>query len=60
MKRFLLFAGEEYYPSGGWYDFRGAFDTVEEAKLAVFKLRGCENGYWSQIIDTETMKEVDE
>lgn len=29
MKRFLLFAFDTYYPSGGWSDFVGAFDTIE-------------------------------
>jgi hypothetical protein len=28
---FLLFAGSEYYPSGGWHDLVGAFSTMEEA-----------------------------
>lgn len=31
MKRFLLFAGDIYYPVGGWNDFVGAFDSAEEA-----------------------------
>jgi len=35
MKRFLLFFGESYYPSGGWKDFQGSFDTVHEARKAV-------------------------
>jgi hypothetical protein len=30
--KYLLFAGHTYYPSGGWYDYRGTYDTVEEAK----------------------------
>lgn len=36
MKRFILFAGDDYYPHGGWQDFRGFFDTIEECyeKLA--------------------------
>lgn len=29
---FALFAGDVYYPSGGWNDFRGTFDTIEAAK----------------------------
>lgn len=32
MKPFLLFAGDSYYPSGGWNDFVLDYDTVEEAK----------------------------
>lgn len=30
-KRYLLFAGENYYPGGGWCDHRGSFDSAEEA-----------------------------
>lgn len=31
MKRFLLFAGESFYPSGGWHDFIADFDSLNEA-----------------------------
>lgn len=31
MKRFALFAGDHYYPDGGWLDFVDSFDTAEEA-----------------------------
>ena len=30
MKRFLVFAGQEYYPLGGWADFKGSYDSIEE------------------------------
>ncbi len=32
LKRFLLFAGKNYYPSGGWRDFIDSFDTKEDAE----------------------------
>jgi hypothetical protein len=31
MKRCLLFAGFDYYPSGGWNDFVESFDSFEQA-----------------------------
>lgn len=31
MKAYLVFLGENYYPCGGWEDFRGDFDSLEEA-----------------------------
>lgn len=31
MKRYLLFSGADYYPSGGWHDFDSSFDTIAEA-----------------------------
>jgi hypothetical protein len=32
---YWLFAGETYYPDGGWGDFRGAFPTVEAALVVL-------------------------
>ncbi len=32
MKRYAVFAGERYYPSGGWNDFEGAFESLAEAE----------------------------
>lgn len=60
-KRFLVFAGEYYYPNEGWRDFRGDFDTIEEAnheaaRLALDpdSLRGRTILDWSQVVDLET------
>jgi hypothetical protein len=36
---FFLFAGDDYYPSGGMYDFRGAFETLDAAKAALPECR---------------------
>jgi hypothetical protein len=54
MKQFLLFAGDTYYPGGGWDDFVGDFETVEAARNAAASCRD-----WWQVIDTATMKEVE-
>lgn len=32
LKRYLLFAFNDYYPAGGWDDFVESFDTIDEAK----------------------------
>ena len=32
MQRFVLFAGSNYYPAGGLDDFRGTFDSLDDAK----------------------------
>ena len=29
----MLFAGSCYYPYGGWEDFQGYFNTIDEAKI---------------------------
>ncbi len=47
MKRFLLFAGDDYYPSGGWGDFVGSYDSVEEAIPDAYS-------EWAHIVDTAT------
>ena len=31
MKRFLVFGFDSYYPDGGWEDFKGHADTIEDA-----------------------------
>lgn len=49
-KRFLLFAGENYYPCGGWADFISAFPCMEEAVSAAHKLIDCN---WWHIVDLE-------
>ena len=48
--RFLLFTGSDYYPAGGWDDFKGSADTLEEALKAAKDA----NDSWVQIVDLET------
>jgi hypothetical protein len=31
MNEYMLFMGADFYPSGGWEDFSGYFDSVEKA-----------------------------
>jgi hypothetical protein len=59
MKRFLLFAGYDYYPHGGWNDFKGAFDTIEEAQTAFTKFIQEDSGFtWGHILDTSKVKVI--
>ena len=52
MKRFLIFAYDSYYPTGGWGDFDSDHDTLEEAReVAKVLKKRCE---WIQIVDLET------
>ena len=55
-KRYILFAGDQYYPGGGMEDFRGTFDTVEEARAAAG--RGRSRYDWAQVVDRETLTDV--
>lgn len=55
MKRYLLFICAGYYPRGGWSDFVDTFDTIAEAR----ERAGTPEHSWVQIVDTETMCEID-
>jgi hypothetical protein len=50
--KFLLFKGDNYYPSGGWDDFVGAYETLEAAKMAA---TDCD---WAQVVDAVALCEV--
>ncbi len=52
MKRYLLFKGDSHYPSGGWKDLYGSFDSISGA---LKELGGVE---WWHIVDTRTGKIV--
>jgi len=58
MKRYLLFAGSLYYPSGGWDDLVESFDTVDEC-IAQAKANSYVMDWW-QIVDTTTWQQVKE
>lgn len=55
MKRYILFYGQMYYPTGGWYDKAGDFDTIEDARSEAFSSL-CD---WYHIVDTNTWTIVD-
>jgi len=46
---FALFAGHNYYPSGGWDDHIATFATLEEAQHA--RNARSHNYDWFQIVD---------
>lgn len=46
MPEYLLFAGDDYYPRGGWEDFQGAFASFGAAELA---LSGEEGAKWAHV-----------
>jgi hypothetical protein len=55
VKRYLLFTYEDYYPGGGWSDFRGSFDTPEDAMEAAVTT----DDTYAELIDRETLQEVE-
>jgi hypothetical protein len=59
---YALFAGDNYYPCGGWEDFQGFFDSLEEAQSVISfeKPVGdkCCVYDWAHIVDLEQGKVV--
>lgn len=58
MKRYLVFANDCYYPSGGAGDFQKSFDTAEEAEeFAKWLISVDERGHDAldeyEVMDTE-------
>lgn len=64
MKRFLLFASDYYYPGGGWNDFQGSFESLDEAMDKARDMLRLRDSYprrladWYHVIDAETGDEV--
>ncbi len=52
IKQFAIFAGEDFYPLGGWSDYIKSFDTLEDAKEYI--LAGNVMRDWIQIVDLKT------
>jgi hypothetical protein len=48
VKRFAVFSGDQFYPNGGWNDFRSSHATLAQAKKASAP------GDWWQIVDLLT------
>jgi hypothetical protein len=53
MKRYLLFTFTSYYPSGGWKDFSGSFDTEMGAVQAAVT-QASEGDEHYQVVDSTT------
>ena len=49
MKKYLLFVGEEYYPSRGVLDFVATFETLEKAKIAGGRFANEHDLSWGQV-----------
>ena len=59
-RRYCIFAGLDYYPSGGWHDFRASRDTLREAVQAAEEL-STGDGFtldWWQIFDMDQRRVV--
>ena len=52
VKRFVVFSGDQYYPDGGWSDFKSSHDTLNEALSTA-------RGDWWHIVDLVAGKIVE-
>ena len=57
-KQFLLFAGNDYYPYGGAYDYKGSFKTIEEAVSSHNPNEHDYNGGWANVFELPKEKIV--
>lgn len=59
MKRYLVFAGNAYYPDGGWQDYHSEHETELAAMdTAAIALSGSNGFEWAHVVDSEARKMV--
>jgi hypothetical protein len=55
MKTYFIFAGLSYYPAGGWKDFKGQVNSLDEAKDKIIEeLRDQD---WYQVVEYTTKED---
>ena len=52
IKRFVVMSGAIYYANGGFEDYKGSFDTKEEADKYAETFKG--DYHWTQVSDLAT------
>jgi hypothetical protein len=60
VKRYVVFAYGDYYPSGGWNDHIGSYDTLEQAQQAARHAREVGRFDFTDIIDLVTGENNDD
>lgn len=61
VKRYVVFAYDRVYPSGGWSDYQGSFDTLPEADERARELmaKSYTRRINSQVLDLETGEQIE-
>jgi len=57
LKRYLIFAGDNYYPLGGWKDLHSSEDNKEIAE-AVARTKAETSLTWAHVVDATTQQVV--
>ncbi len=52
MKRYLVFNCSDFYPNGGWFDYKDGFDDMKEAVVFMASLKNMDSS--AHVVDTET------
>lgn len=61
LKRFLVFAYDAYYPSGGWNDYQGSFETLAEVRKHIAEVNEETSAPdYFNVVDAHTGKAVKE
>lgn len=55
IKKFLLFAGSNYYPDGGYNDFHGAYSSRAATMEALVALMSQQSIEWAHIVTGNTI-----
>lgn len=58
IRPFIVLSGTRYYPSG-WGDFKGATDSIEEARTIADRAVEGECFWWWEVIDLRIMQVVE-
>ena len=53
---YILFAGDQYYPSGGWFDLHSTHATIKEA---LTEAANCGGFDWWHIVNAETLEMIE-
>jgi hypothetical protein len=48
--KYYLFAGDQYYPLGGFEDFKGCFGSIDEARKSFEDEYSCDTDCWAHIV----------
>jgi hypothetical protein len=51
---YLVFAGYDYYPSGGWNDFQDKFQTLDP--VITYLNAYCLKYDWAEVVDLKTYR----
>lgn len=58
MTKYAIFAGQLYYPGGGWQDLQGIYKDKYELKNSYNLLKNNPGIDWIQVVNLKTLKVI--